>query len=136
MAWKFPSIRKRSLTRKNTVFRHFNAGQIMENGKTTEKYKYILVDNVRYKTMLTKKFVDRKVYEEEDPRKIKAFIPGTIRKVFVKEGQKIREGTRLLTLEAMKMNNLLTSPVSGTIKHLNAKPGQTVAKDELLLELE
>jgi pyruvate carboxylase len=108
----------------------------MENGKSTEKYKYILVDNVKYKTMLTNKYVNRKVYEEEDPRKIKAFIPGTVKKVFVKEGQKIREGTRLLTLEAMKMNNILKSPVAGTIKQLNVKPGRTVAKNELLLELE
>jgi pyruvate carboxylase len=108
----------------------------MESDKATEKYKYILVDNVRYKTMLTNKYINRKVYEQEDPRHIKAFIPGTIRKVFVKEGQKIKEGTRLLTLEAMKMNNLLKSPVAGTIKQLNVKPGMTVAKNELLLELE
>ena len=107
----------------------------MENKKTTDKAQYINVDNVRYKTRLTQKFINRKVYEEKDPRKITAFIPGTIRKVFVKSGQKVKEGDKLLTLDAMKMNNLISSPVDGTISILNAKPGKAVAKDELLIEL-
>ena len=108
----------------------------MVSDKSTEKYQYILVDNVRYKTLLTAKFINRKVYEEEDPRKIKAFIPGTVKKVFVKKGQKIREGTRLLTLEAMKMNNIIKSPMEGTVKQVNIRPGETVPKNGLLLELE
>ncbi len=107
----------------------------MENKKTTDKTQYITVDNVKYKTQLTKKFLSRKEYEEKDPKKITAFIPGTIKKVFVKEGQKVREGDKLLTLEAMKMNNIITSPSDGNIKTINAKAGKTVAKNELLVEL-
>jgi len=107
----------------------------MENKKATDKYQFILVDNVKYKTFLTRKFTGRKEYEEKDPKKITAFIPGTIRKVFIKEGQKIKAGDKLLTLDAMKMNNIIASPMDGTIKTLSAKQGKIVSKNEVLIEL-
>ena len=107
----------------------------MENKKATDKYQSILVDNVKYKTFLTRKFTSRKKYEEKDPKKITAFIPGTIRKIFIKEGQKIKAGDKLLTLEAMKMNNIIAAPMDGTIKTLTAKQGKIVSKDEVLIVL-
>jgi len=107
----------------------------MENKKATDKYQFILVDNVKYKTFLTRKFTSRKKYEEKDPKKITAFIPGTIRKIFIKEGQKIKAGDKLLTLEAMKMNNIIAAPMDGTIKTLTAKQGKIVSKDEVLVVL-
>jgi propionyl-CoA carboxylase alpha chain len=39
-------------------------------------------------------------------------------------------------IEAMKMQNLIKSEVEGRIKKVNIKPGQSVAVDELLIELE
>lgn len=118
------------------AFHPSNAGNTMENEKSQDKARYIIVDNVRYKTQLTKKYISRKVYEEKDPRKIRAFIPGTVKKVFVREGQRIREGSKLLVLEAMKMNNVISSPIEGTVKNINVKQGKTVAKNQLLIELE
>jgi biotin carboxyl carrier protein len=117
-------------------YHHSNAGKTMETDKSPDKYRYILVDNVRYRTHLTTKFINRKVYEDKDPRKITAFIPGTVKKVFVQEGQRIRIGSRLLTLEAMKMNNVISSPMEGTVKKVNVKQGNTVAKNQVLIELE
>ncbi len=107
----------------------------MKNSKSTDKYQYINIDNIKYKTRLTKKFTKRKIYEEKDPRKVLAFIPGTIRKVFVTQGKKVREGDKILILEAMKMNNIIISPLDGTVKHVNVKQGKIVAKNELLIEI-
>ncbi|MEA3480285.1 MAG: acetyl-CoA carboxylase biotin carboxyl carrier protein subunit [Bacteroidota bacterium] len=122
--------------RRNTVSHHFKIAFTMENSKSKDKYQYINIDNIKYKTHLTQKFIRRNIYEEKDPRKVLAFIPGTIKKVFVTQGKKIKEGDKILILEAMKMNNIITSPQGGTVKEVTAKQGKIVAKNELLIEIE
>ncbi len=99
------------------------------------KMRSILVDNVRYRTIFTKKFAERKPYEEPDPKVIKAFIPGTIKKVFVKRRRKVEQGEELFILDAMKMENVIRAPMDGVIKDLLVKPGQAIAKGDTLLIL-
>jgi biotin carboxyl carrier protein len=89
---------------------------------------------MNYKTLFTVKFRKRKTYQEKDPKKIIAFIPGKIRKIYIKKGSKVKEGEKLLVLEAMKMNNTIFSPAKGTIKEVYITVGMSVAKDALLLE--
>ncbi|MDR1740166.1 MAG: biotin/lipoyl-binding protein [Bacteroidales bacterium] len=69
------------------------------------------------------------------PNEIRAFIPGTIKGVFVKVGDNVKRGDKLLVLDAMKMDNELIAPIDGTIKEVNVKTGQTVTKNELLVLL-
>ncbi|HNY01154.1 MAG TPA: acetyl-CoA carboxylase biotin carboxyl carrier protein subunit [Bacteroidales bacterium] len=92
-------------------------------------------EEITYRTTLTKKFARRTPYQPPDNRKVTAFIPGTIIKVFVKEGQKVKKGEKLLTLQAMKMDNLLTASKNGTVKKVNVKQGEVVPKNFLLVEL-
>ncbi|MDR1973675.1 MAG: biotin/lipoyl-binding protein [Bacteroidales bacterium] len=66
---------------------------------------------------------------------IRAFIPGTILNVFVKVGDTVRKGDKLLVLDAMKMDNELVAPMDGTVKEVPIKKGQTVVKNELLVLL-
>ncbi len=106
-----------------------------DNKKNTGKMKSLNVEYFKYRTLLTKKFENRKVYEEKDPRLVLAFIPGTIRKVNVKKGDEVKEGDILLTLEAMKMKNRILSPVDGTVKQVNVKSGIIVTKNAVLVEL-
>ncbi len=94
------------------------------------------IDYFKYRTLLTGKYLNRKTYSKKDPRKILAFIPGTIRKVEVKPGDTVEKGQLLLTLEAMKMKNRIISPLDGKISKVTVKTGNTVAKNELLIELE
>lgn len=63
-------------------------------------------------------------------------MPGSIVSVSVEEGQAVAEGQELLIVEAMKMQNIIKSEVEGKIKKINVKPGQSVAVDELLIELQ
>mmetsp|Transcript_3261 Transcript_3261/g.2205 ORF Transcript_3261/g.2205 Transcript_3261/m.2205 type:complete len:80 (-) Transcript_3261:61-300(-) len=63
-------------------------------------------------------------------------MPGTIISVSVAPGDTVQDGQELLVIEAMKMQNLIKSEVSGKIKKVNIKPGQAVAVDELLIEFE
>jgi len=92
-------------------------------------------EEITYRTTVTKKFANRTGYLPPDPRKVIAFIPGTILKVLVKEGQKVKKGDTLLVLQAMKMDNRLLALRNGTVKKIYIKQGETVPKQHLLIEL-
>jgi len=113
------------------VFHHSN-GVEMNN----ENLGKLILDDTVYETQLTKKFVARKKYVPKDPKKVTAFIPGVIREVYVKIGDNVKAGDKLLVLEAMKMRNTITSPMSGKIRYVAVSTGKSVAKDELLIEFE
>jgi biotin carboxyl carrier protein len=78
----------------------------------------------------------RKIYVLSDPGLIYPFIPGTVNSFFVKKGDKVKKGDQLFILEAMKMNNIVVSPIDGVIKKLNAKVGERVSKNDIILEIE
>jgi glutaconyl-CoA/methylmalonyl-CoA decarboxylase subunit gamma len=67
---------------------------------------------------------------------IKAPLPGTIISVLVKAGDKVGIGDKLLTMEAMKMENNVLSEKAGTIRVVNVKPGDTVMQNDILVEIE
>jgi acetyl-CoA/propionyl-CoA carboxylase biotin carboxyl carrier protein len=59
---------------------------------------------------------------------VRAPMPGTVTVVDVAEGQQVRAGARLLVLEAMKMEHVLTAPIDGVVYELHASPGRTVER--------
>ncbi|WP_298494855.1 acetyl-CoA carboxylase biotin carboxyl carrier protein subunit [uncultured Algibacter sp.] len=67
---------------------------------------------------------------------IKAPMPGLILEMQVKVGQEVNENDTLFILEAMKMENSITSPRTGIIKSILAKNGDAVEKNQLLIEFE
>lgn len=67
---------------------------------------------------------------------IKAPLPGTIIQVLVKAGDKVTIGDKLLTMEAMKMENNVVSEKNGTVRVVNVKPGDTVMQNDVLVEIE
>jgi 3-methylcrotonyl-CoA carboxylase alpha subunit len=66
---------------------------------------------------------------------IAAPMPGRVTAVEVKKGGKVREGQRLLTLEAMKMEHALTAPFDGIVAELNAAVGAQVGEGQLLVRV-
>lgn len=90
----------------------------------------------KYKTLLTKKFKNRKVWEAPNPNNIKSYIPGTIIELNVKPGQKVKQGELLLRLEAMKMQNRIDMPFDGIIKSVNVNVGEKIPKNFLMIEIE
>ncbi|MEY2885083.1 MAG: Acetyl-/propionyl-coenzyme carboxylase alpha chain, partial [Pseudomonadota bacterium] len=61
-------------------------------------------------------------------------MPGLIVSIAVKEGDKVEAGQQLATVEAMKMENILRAEKSGTIGKVNAKAGDSLAVDAVILE--
>jgi oxaloacetate decarboxylase alpha subunit/pyruvate carboxylase subunit B len=59
-------------------------------------------------------------------------MPGMIVGLDKKEGDKVNEGETILILEAMKMENALPAPISGTITKINLGVGDHVAKNDIL----
>jgi glutaconyl-CoA/methylmalonyl-CoA decarboxylase subunit gamma len=64
---------------------------------------------------------------------VTAPIPGTIAKVVAAVGQKIERGDALLTIEAMKMFNVIRSPWAGTVQAVHVVEGKHVTQGELLV---
>lgn len=67
---------------------------------------------------------------------VKSPLPGTIISVLVKEGDKVIMGQKLLTMEAMKMENNVLSEKDGNIRSIRVKPGDTVLQNDVLVEIE
>ena len=67
---------------------------------------------------------------------IKAPMPGLVLDIAVTEGQEVKEGDKLLILEAMKMENSIMIHADAVIKKILVKPGQPVDKGQVLIELE
>ena len=109
-------------------------GEDNKADKKTTNLRVLALESGSYKTTFTKKFLERKPYQEVDPKKILAFIPGKIKKVYVKKGSRVKEGDKLLILEAMKMNNVIFSPLRGVVKQVHVSQGISVAKHALLIE--
>ena len=74
--------------------------------------------------------------DEQVIQEINAPMPGLILTIAVAQGQAVKQGESLLTLEAMKMENVIKSPVDGTIAALHVQKGDSVEKNQLLLRFE
>ncbi len=98
-----------------------------------EEFQKIVVLGSEYKTRLTKKYENRRKWEAPNPKEVKAYIPGTIIEVKVKEGQEVKEGDLLLILEAMKMKNEITAPIAGVISKILVKTEEKVPKNHLMI---
>ena len=89
----------------------------------------------KYKTLFTEKYKNRSKWEKPDMREIYSVIPGTVIKIYVEEGQKVKEGEVMMILEAMKMKNKITFPMDGVVKKINVKEAQKIPKGYLMIEL-
>ncbi|QNA82769.1 acetyl/propionyl/methylcrotonyl-CoA carboxylase subunit alpha [Sphingomonas sp. So64.6b] len=63
-------------------------------------------------------------------------MPGLLMRLDVGAGDKVEAGQPLAVVEAMKMENILRAEKAGTVKSVNAKPGDSLAVDEVILEME
>jgi propionyl-CoA carboxylase alpha chain len=63
-------------------------------------------------------------------------MPGLLTQLVVAEGQEVKTGEPLAIVEAMKMENVLRSGRDGRVAKLRAKSGDSLAVDQVILELE
>ena len=65
--------------------------------------------------------------------KVESPLPGVIKSVSVKPGDKVQENQIIITLEAMKMENEICAECSGTILAVNVAVGQSVMEGQVLV---
>ncbi len=63
-------------------------------------------------------------------------MPGLLVRLDVAEGDRVEAGQPLAVVEAMKMENILRAGKSGVVKTVEAKAGESLAVDQVILELE
>ncbi|MFA6113196.1 MAG: acetyl/propionyl/methylcrotonyl-CoA carboxylase subunit alpha [Sphingomonas sp.] len=63
-------------------------------------------------------------------------MPGLLMRLDVAAGDKVEAGQPLAVVEAMKMENILRAEKAGRVKSLNAAPGDSLAVDAVILEME
>ena len=69
------------------------------------------------------------------PRTMTAPIPGSVTKVVASVGLSVARGGELLTIEAMKMFNVIRSPWPGTVSTVHVKDGDRVVQGQPLVTL-
>jgi biotin carboxyl carrier protein len=67
-------------------------------------------------------------------KELKAPMPGLVLNVLVQIGQSLQKDEPLLVLEAMKMENVIKSPVEGVIESITVKNGDKVDKNQVLIK--
>ncbi len=72
----------------------------------------------------------------DQPKEITPQTPSTVVSVLVEIGQEVDKGQEVIILSAMKMENTLTAPYSGTVSAVNAGEGHSVSPGEILIEIE
>lgn len=69
-------------------------------------------------------------------KELQAPMPGRILQLFVQVGQEVQMGDSILSLEAMKMENVLKSDGIGIVKNIHVYLGNVVDKGAVLIEFE
>ncbi len=67
---------------------------------------------------------------------VETAMPGTIVDVLAIPGKKVNAGDPVLVIEAMKMENEIQAPISGTVIHVWVAKGDSVTPDEALIEIQ
>jgi len=61
-------------------------------------------------------------------------MPGLVKAIHTSEGADVKAGDALAVVEAMKMENILRAERDGVVKKINAKPGDSLAVDAVIIE--
>jgi acetyl/propionyl-CoA carboxylase alpha subunit/acetyl-CoA carboxylase carboxyltransferase component len=68
--------------------------------------------------------------------RVRAALPASVAQIHVQPGDRVTAGMRLLTLEAMKMETVVDSPLGGTVRAVNVRPASQVAAGEVMIEID
>ncbi|HRZ77980.1 MAG TPA: biotin/lipoyl-binding protein [Bacteroidales bacterium] len=70
------------------------------------------------------------------PSAVKAPLPGNVMQIYVKPGDAVKRGDKLLMYEAMKMENLVLAEKDGKIVAVKVHVGDAVLQGDLLIEMD
>ncbi len=124
------------------IIKLLQVGQIDHEGKRQIAFEVngnrreISIIDKSYRAKETKGFSFKAMADPDNQKEIGASIPGTIVKILVKEGDKVKEGDSLIVIEAMKMETNIVAPIEGTVESILVTEEQQVQSGELLIKLQ
>jgi pyruvate carboxylase len=123
---------------KSLIVRYLTTGELREDGTRTVFFE---LNGQPREVVVPDRSVEAELHKHpkadpEDANHVAAPMPGKISSVAVRKGQVVKEGERLLSIEAMKMETAVYSPREATIGDVLVKAGTVVTAGDLLLELE
>jgi pyruvate carboxylase len=122
---------------KTLIVRYLTTGEVREDGTRTVFFE--LNGQPREVNVFDRsagKVLHRHPKAEADnPDHIAAPMPGKVSSVSVRAGQRVHEGERLLSIEAMKMETAVYSPREALVAEVLVVPGIVVEARDLLLLL-
>ncbi|PNR95352.1 biotin/lipoyl-containing protein [Petrotoga sp. 9PWA.NaAc.5.4] len=104
------------------------AAKVLEKKKEKQKIK-----EKEGKKVENIKIEEPRSTESVEGKEVKAPLPGIINEIAVVEGQAVKEGDKLLVIEAMKMENEIPSEYNGVVEKILVKKGDTVEGDQPLM---
>ncbi|WP_221394212.1 acetyl-CoA carboxylase biotin carboxyl carrier protein subunit [Dyadobacter sp. NIV53] len=115
--------------------------EVIESSHSEKTYQLLI--NGRHFTTTVKDQVDlllegmgMQAKQAQKINHVKAPMPGLIQSIAVSEGDLVNKGDTLLVLVAMKMENVIKSAGDGKVKSLKVKAGETVEKNQVMLEFQ
>lgn len=70
------------------------------------------------------------------PGSVPSPLAGKVVSVDCKAGQVVKSGEKIVTLEAMKMNTVVSAPADGTVKEIHIAAGDAVEEGQALITIE
>lgn len=109
--------------------------------KHNRSYRIEFLGSMVYSKLMTPRAAElikfmKQVDKNQFDGSIKANIAGNVSDIKVNEGDQVVKGQTLLILEAMKMENIITSPADGKVAKIYHKVGDSIGSGELLIEFE
>jgi len=77
----------------------------------------------------------KKAIVKTEGHEVKIPLPGNIMSIFVKDGDVVKLGDKLLLYEAMKMENIILAEKDGVVKNIRVNVGDNVLQGSVLLEI-
>jgi pyruvate carboxylase len=123
---------------KTLIIRFLTVGEPQPSGERTvffemngQPREVVVVDQSLKQAESSRRKVD-----PSDRRQVGAAMPGMVVSVSVAPGDKVTKGQKLVTLEAMKMQTVITAEQDGTVAEVLAHPGTQVEAGDLLVVFE
>lgn len=101
-----------------------------------DEMQVLYIGGTGYETKIPARRVRASDRTRRDLRNVRAVMPGLVIEVLISPGQPVREGTPLVVVEAMKMQNGIRAAADGVVTNVHVSPGVQVVKDQLLVEIE
>ena len=122
---------------KSLIFRYLTKGETKPDGMCSVFFE--LNGQPRTIEVIDENFIKSSISKPKaDPsnkNQIGSPLPGQIAQLFIKNGEKVIKGDKILIIEAMKMETIISAEKAGTVMGMQVSVGENVASKDLLFEI-